>query len=70
MKKIRIKRIKRIIGILLIILSFFVFWLGFSFLSYAGGTDLWISIAIPPCCCVFTILLGAFVHLISWLFEY
>lgn len=47
---------KRIIGIILAVLLFGIYWVGFSLVFYTGGVKLWISIIIPPALCVVAIV--------------
>ena len=47
---------KRIIGIILLVLFFGMYWVGFSSVFYIGGVKLLISIIIPPALCVVAII--------------
>ena len=58
---------KKIIGIILTILSFAAFYIGLSFVFYFGGLNIWWSIAMPLLCYVGAILIMAFAHLVAWL---
>jgi hypothetical protein len=58
---------KKIIGIILLVLFFIGFWVGMSFVFYNGGLDLWLSIILPFCCYVAAVLIMAFTRLIAWL---
>ena len=58
---------KKIIGIILIVLFFVVFWVGMSLVFYSGGLNLWWSIIIPFLCYVAAALMLAFVQLVAWL---
>lgn len=60
---------KKIIGIILIVLFLVAFWVGLSVIFYNGGLSLWLSIVIPPCCYIGTTLLVGFVELIAWLLS-
>ena len=60
---------KKIIGIILIVLFFVAFWVGMSLVFYGGGLDLWLAIIIPPCCYIASALLLEFVALVSWLLD-
>ena len=60
---------KKIIGIILAILSFASFWIGLSFAFYFGGMSLIWSIIMPLCCYIAAALLVGLVSLIGWLLS-
>lgn len=60
---------KKIIGIILIVLFFVSFWVGLSLVFYGGGVSLWLSIVLPCCCYIGAALLLGFSELITWLLK-
>lgn len=60
---------KKIIGIILIILSSITFWIGLSLLFYSGGLGLLMSIILPLCIFIGAALIVAFANLIGWLLS-
>ena len=60
---------KKIIGIILIVLSLVAFWVGLSIMCYSSGVSLWLSIIIPPCCYIESVLILGFEKLIAWLLS-
>ena len=60
---------KKIIGIILIVLFFLAFWVGLSIVFYNGGLSLLWSIVLPFCCYVGAVLLNGFCKLVEWLLR-
>lgn len=60
---------KRIIGIILIILFLLAFWVGMSFIFYSGGISLLWSIILPFCIYVTAVLVNGFCELVTWLLK-
>lgn len=58
---------KKIIGIMLIILFLILFWVGMSIIFYSGGVSLIWSVILPFCIYVVVALINGFCELISWL---
>ena len=58
---------KKIIGIILIVLFIIAFWTGLSLVLYHGGVGLLWSIVVPCLGCVATALLIGFAELVAWL---
>lgn len=60
---------KKIIGIILIILFLLAFWIGLSIVFYNGGVTLLWSIILPLCIYVGVILINGFCELVTWLLK-
>lgn len=58
---------KETIGIILIILSLIVYWIGLSLLFYSDGLGLLMSIILPLCIFIGEALIVAFASLMGWL---
>lgn len=60
---------KKIIGIILLILFLLAFWVGLSIVFYNGGVSLLWSIILPLCTYLGAILINGFCKLIEWLLN-
>ena len=63
------KKMKKIIGIILIVLFLVAFYIGLSVVLYSGGVSLLWSIITPFLCYVGAALMMGFSELITWLLK-
>jgi hypothetical protein len=61
--------LKKIIGVILIILFFGAIWAGLTVMFYTGGMPILISIIMPLGIYVVAILFYGFILLLEWLFT-
>lgn len=60
---------KKIIGIILIVLFFLALWVGLSIVFYNGGVSLLWSIILPLCIYLSVVLINGFCELVAWLLK-